>query len=388
MAGSRSSDVQIALVSTREEFASLREDWNALAAASAASSVFLTHEWFDAAWQWKGRDCGLHTLIARRAGRLVGVFPLVLAKQRSRAGTRRTLEFLTVPDTQLCDLIIAPGEQETLVEAFAAVLADMQAHWDVLDLAYLPQPSVAAAGLASAFRRRAHPLRIGPGGSNPYVDLQGSWEAYYGTRSRSLKKASNLAANRLKKAGTVRIARHEPSAMDAAGLGGLMNTLVNISARSWKRTTGNSLDNAGPQAFIRRLTELAAARGWLTVWTLELDGRPLAMEYQLVFEGNVHALRSDFDEATGEISPGSHLNRHLLEIMFDGRLTRYHMGPGESAYKLRWTEAAAPLERMTVYSRSARGRFAAFVDLRILPLLRALRATLRRAPAAESKRMA
>jgi CelD/BcsL family acetyltransferase involved in cellulose biosynthesis len=382
-----STQVVVARLTDWSTFASLRAEWNALAGECALPSVFLTHEWFDAAWQWKGRESTLHVLCARRAGKLVGALPLVRCARPSRSGTRRVLEFLTVPDTQLCDLLVLPGERAAVVEGLAEALAQSQREWDLLDLAYLPEGSATEAALVPSFGRRRHRVAVEDGGSNPYIDLDGAWDAYYSTRSRSLKKANNLAANRLGKAGEVAIDWHAPGAVAAAQVPGLVEKLVSISGRSWKRETGNSLDNPGPHAFIRQLSELAAQRNWLSVWTLGLNGDPVAMEYQLVFDGNVHALRSDFDASLGEISPGSHLNRQLMERLFAGRFKRYYMGPGENAYKLRWTDRSEPLHRATVYARTARGHLAAAVDLQLAPLVRRLRASVRHQDAApkESK---
>jgi CelD/BcsL family acetyltransferase involved in cellulose biosynthesis len=373
----RNEAVVVARLADWSAFEALRAEWNALAAECATPSVFLTHEWFDAAWQWKGRESSLYALCARKAGKLVGALPLVRSVRPSRSGNRRVLEFLTVPDTQLCDLLVLPGERRAVVERFASALAQSQREWDVLDLGYLPEGSVTQADLVPRFRERRHRVLVEDGGSNPYIDLDGAWDAYYATRSRSLKKANNLAANRLAKAGEVRIDWHEPGTVAAAQVPGLIETLVSISGRSWKRETGNSLDNPGPQAFIRQLSALATQRNWLSVWTLGLNGTPVAMEYQLVFDGNVHALRSDFDAALGEISPGSHLNRQLMERLFGGRFGRYYMGPGENAYKLRWTDRSEALHRATVYARTARGHLAAAVDLQLAPLVRRLRASAR-----------
>ena len=377
MVNPNSGDIVVARLTDWSAFASLRTEWNALASECARPSVFLTHEWFDAAWQWKGRDSSLCALCARRAGRLVGALPLVRSVRRSRSGSRRVMEFLSVPDTQLCDVLVLPADRDAVVESFASSLELSQRDWDVLDLGYLPEGSVAQTALMPSFHRRRHRVAVEDAGSNPYIDLQGEWEAYYSTRSRSLKKANNLAANRIGKAGEVRIDWHEPGIFTATQVPGIVDKLASISGRSWKRETGNSLDHPGPQAFIRQLSALAAQRNWLSVWTLGLNGTPVAMEYQLVFDGDVHALRSDFDAGLGEISPGSHLNRQLIERLFCGRFGRYYMGPGENAYKLRWTNQSEALHRATVYARTARGRLAGAVDLQLAPLARRVRAALR-----------
>jgi CelD/BcsL family acetyltransferase involved in cellulose biosynthesis len=372
-----SSEITVVRVTDWSAFAALRPEWNALAAECARPTVFLTHEWFDAAWQWKGPEAALCTLCARRAGKLIGVLPLVHSARGSRSGRRRIVEFIAVPDTQLCDVLVRPSDRSAVVESFVAALAKSESEWDVLELGYLPEGSVVQSALVPSLERRGHRAAIEAAGSNPYIDLRGAWDAYYSTRSRSLKKANNLAANRTGKAGEVRIDWLAPDACTAGDVAGIVDKLTSISGRSWKRETGNCLDRPGPQAFIRRLSELAAERRWLSVWTLDLSGLPVAMEYQLVFERNVHALRSDFDAAFGQSSPGSHLNRQLMERLFCGRFDRYYMGPGENAYKLRWTDRAEALRRASVYAGTTRGQLAAAVDLRLAPLARRVRAILR-----------
>jgi CelD/BcsL family acetyltransferase involved in cellulose biosynthesis len=149
---------------------------------------------------------------------------------------------------------------------------------------------------------------------------------------------------------------------------------VEVSQNSWKSETGTTLDQPGPGAFIRRLSKLASERGWLSIWMLTLDGRPMATEYQLVCEGNVHGLRSDFRRGSEEISPGSHLNRMLLEQLFGRGYRRYFMGPGNNAYKFRWAEDTDAQVAVTIYSRSIAGRIVSVWERRLRPWASALKA--------------
>ena len=381
--------VTLRWVESPEEFAALREGWNALVERSARRSVFLRHEWFDAAWQWAGASSELRVLCAYAGNDLIGVLPLVLQRAPAGAATARTLSFLTVPDTQLCDAIVADERSAEAVPALAEGVWAARGRWDVLRLPYLPAESVSTAPLRKALEAKALKAVVKPSAGNPYVSLDASWEAYYATRSRSLKKANNLAANRLKKAGEIRVERIRGGS-SAEDTERFLGVLIDISSRSWKTRTGNSLDNARPQAFIRRLSTLARENGWLSLWLLFLDGVPVAMEYQLVAGGDVFALRSDFDASREDISPGSHLSRVLLEQLFAEASGRYYMGPGENAYKYRWTEQVAPMCEMTVYSSSLAGRLLAAWELGLKPLARRVRDRVKpaqasgdRVPAAE-----
>lgn len=367
----------VRLVSSAAEFMALREQWNALAAASPGRCPFSSHEWFDAAWQWRQQTARLNLLCFFSGHRLAAVLPLVLQEATLRGLRVRELSFLTIPDTQACDLLVADADRASACAGFASELKLRRDEWDVMRLHYLPPGSVTGSTLRSALESCPFTTRAASAAGNPFIALDSSWEAYYATRSRRLKKSNNLVANRLHKAGEVRIDWLAPAASDGTGFESFVERAIAISASSWKTRTGNSLDNPGPQAFIRRLSEGAARRGWLSIWTLSLNGRPLAMEYQLVADGNVYALRSDFDAEFDAISPGTHLSGHLVRQLFDRGLRRYYMGPGNNAYKYRWSDEVEPVEALTVYGRSVTGRCLTVWETKLRPVAVKLRDRLR-----------
>ena len=368
------SNDRVQLISDPSVFRTLRDQWNALVEA-ADGAIFCRHEWFDAAWQWRSRDARLYLLCLFADHRLSAILPLVLNRARIHGIATRELGFLTVPDTQVCDVIVTDRYRVAASTALAAELRNRQSEWDVIRLNYLAPGSVAASTFREALGGLTTRSIAAPG--NPFIALDTNWEAYYATRSRRLKKANNLAANRLAKAGTVRIDWLQPDADSAPKLDAFVDRVIRISARSWKTRTGNSLDNPGPGAFIRRLSELSSRCGWLSIWILSVDDRPVAMEYQLVAKGKVYGLRSDFDAEFDAFSPGTCLNRHLTERLFGRGLHRYYMGPGNNAYKRRWAEHVEPIEELTIYGRSLRARCLARWEITVKPLGIKLRHRLR-----------
>ena len=70
-----SADMQVQLVTVPQQFSALRPEWNGL--SDAQRSVFLTHEWFDAAWQWRAVDSTLAVILVRHDNALLGALPLV-----------------------------------------------------------------------------------------------------------------------------------------------------------------------------------------------------------------------------------------------------------------------------------------------------------------------
>lgn len=368
----KSSDAQelrVATVTTDTEFAALKDSWNLLNRDRVPRSPFLSHDWCSAAFAWRCLDSDLHLQVARRAGRIVGILPLI----RIRDGRRlRRLELITVPDTHLADLIAAPSDYRNVADALASALA-MRSDWDTLQLGRLAPDGAAVTCFVPALVRHGFRVDTLNDGNNPFVALNGSWIDYYKSRSRRLKKAANNVANRIGKGGEVRVEWFRPSGYDEAQLGLAVETIIGISSRSWKGKTPYALDRPGPQSFIRRLSASACDHGWLSIWVLHVGDRPLAMEYQLIDDGYVHALRSDFDASCEELSPGSYLFRELLESLFGLGLRRYCMGPGDNPYKLRWTAEFEPLRRVIVYNRTLPGHIAWLRDAIAKPIARAVR---------------
>jgi CelD/BcsL family acetyltransferase involved in cellulose biosynthesis len=365
--------MQLRLITQLEELEALKPAWERLYRQCARRSVFLSHAWFDAAWQWCGMSQEMYVLCCERHGNLIGVLPLARYSNGRAVAPRQTLEFLAVPDTQRCDLLVADDDAAPVAAAFAGELVRRQADWDVLRLRALGDHTLAATTLAEALRVRGFICDVQVVTSNPWIALDTEWATFYGTRSRRLKKAANLAANRLARAGRLDVIWLGPDTGEAA-VAHALDAVIRISSKSWKTRTGNSLDNAGPQAFIRRLTQHAHRNGWLSIWMLTLDKVPVAMEYQLAADGEVYALRSDFDLSRGELSPGSYLSRCMLEGLFGRGLKRYYMGPGGNEYKYRWAESLEPVYTMSVYGRSFRGRALSAWERRLRPALRRMRA--------------
>lgn len=364
--------LSVSIVDTEQEFRGLAEGWNSLV-KNSGSSVFFRHEWVDAAWAWRKEDSSLFVLLAWKESDLIGILPLIRVHNREQFPRLRGFEFLAVPDTQACDLIVEPENCSVVVDTFCEELHNRRKEWDQLSFRYLSGTTSAINKIKAGLESRRHACNIKTQGPNLFVKLDSSWDAYYSTRTRSLKKANNLAANRLKKTGLIAIHWISRENSDEPTIQNALAQAIDISRRSWKQGTGNSLDQPGPKNFITTLTTHAARNGWLSLWLLSIDGKILAMEYQLLDAGNVYALRADFDAECEEISPGSHLMRTLLETLFGRGLQRYYMGPGENAYKTRWTEDSDMLYQMVVYGSTWRGKFARVWDETLKPFARSLR---------------
>ncbi|GMQ88818.1 MAG: hypothetical protein BMS9Abin09_0256 [Gammaproteobacteria bacterium] len=350
-------------------FHEFRALWNKLAAASSFDSVFVRHEWFDAVLSWH-EDPDIFIILVYRDERLIGIVPLQCLISQYRGFAFRTLTFLAVPDTQACGIIAADNDLPQVLNSALSMLADNR-DWDILDLRLIPHDNQLVGLLPGTCQRAGLRYILKVNSSNYRIDCSnGSWDGYYKTRSRRLKKGNNLIVNKLGKAieGIEMVHHRNISEHD---LEKILPRIISISAASWKRSTGLSLDNPAPKRFIKCLSRHAMQQGWFSAWELNLDGQPVAMEYQLCYGKRIFALRSDFRDDFERLSPGTYLNFRIIQSLFgdDSEVESYLMGPGDNPYKMRWATHTEDLYRATLYNRTLRGRAAALLETRIKPLL-------------------
>ena len=353
------------IVSSPAEFRALRDRWNELA---DQSSIFLGFDWCSAAWEWAKENAELFIVVVERDEEVVGILPLTRRIDRIAGLRAVVLEFLDVPDTQECDAILDNQWREEIAREICLCLM-RDSGWHVLRLHRLPPDSFVGSVLEKQMTASGLPSTETVNDKNLLFSLDGTWEEYYARRSRRLKKGNNLIANRLAK-------NFDETVVNCAHLSELneverqtvLHDLVSVSSRSWKgEETGTSFATTGPREFLEALSQSPMIRQVL-VWRLFLDGECVATEFQLVGDATVYALRSDFDSAYQQDSPGTYLNKEILQRLFETEYHEYRMGPGSNTYKLRWSEDEVVLSELRAYSKGMYGKWIRLQETILRPL--------------------
>jgi CelD/BcsL family acetyltransferase involved in cellulose biosynthesis len=358
-------------VTTLDAYEALAPAWNKLVSEGGQRSPFLTHEWFSCCWRAVGPERRPEILVVEDSGMPVAFVPLVRRRERLRGLPVRTLGFLTAPDTPVADIVGSPMPG---VLGWIFDYLRCRRDWDVLRLEKLAANSPTLDALEQGTFRGFQWRRAGVLAS-PYLALTGGWESFYAAKSPRFKKTLRNNQNRLKRMGQVAVEEHR--SVDSTSP--LFAEIVELTARSWKGERRLAIATMPRmREFFTELTQRASARGWLAVWILRLDGRPIAMEYHIVAGGVAHALRADFDLAFEELSPGSALNHAIAQALFArGDLHEYDMGPGLNPYKLRWATGLRETVTLTAFRPAAYGRVLATLERVIVPAARSVVGALR-----------
>ena len=82
--------------------------------------------------------------------------------------------------------------------------------------------------------------------------------------------------------------------------------------------------------------------GQLQFYWLELDGQPVAAEYQLVGNGVLYAYQAGVDPAAMEHQPGNLINLAILRQAIDGGYRAFDFLRGDEPYKARFGAQPRP----------------------------------------------
>ena len=171
--------------------------------------------------------------------------------------------------------------------------------------------------------------------------------------------------NRLQRAGEIRIDWHAPGMAGAATVDNIVEQVTSISATSWKVETGNSLDKPDPSVHQAALG-LATDRQWLSIWLLSLDGRPAAMEYQLIADSDVFAC------ARISIPHSKSFTRIVSQPLHAGASLRPRASPllhgsREQRVQTSLDRAGRAGHEISVYGRTLTGRALAAWEIAVKP---------------------
>jgi CelD/BcsL family acetyltransferase involved in cellulose biosynthesis len=324
-------------VERHTDIAEIAPEWDELA-DRARAAPFLRPGWVAA---WLDAFGGTPTLLAvRERGELKAVLPLV----RGRA----LVELPANGHTPLAGPV-ADGAA-AVAELARALLAAPPARTDLRALADHDPLLAAVRGEA---RENRHPTIERVTDRQPYVDLTGSFEDYAAGLPRKHRKEIGRMQRRLGEEGAVTF----EFADGTDGLDPLLEEGFAIEGSGWKDENGTAIQAAGEtRRFYTEVARWAAARGWLRLAFLRLDGRPLAFDLCLDDGRAFYVLKGGYDVEYRRFGPGTLLTHESLRLAFTRGLDSYEFLGSDDPYKLNWTETSHDRVRLQVFSRSVGGR--------------------------------
>ena len=355
------------VVTDADELRALEPEWTAL--AERRGNPFVSPDWF---WAWL-RTCGRRDrpfvpILETENGRLRGIVPLVASGPR-RLGV---LHFAGAAFGDYFHPAAAPGEDETeTAAAAAAALAARRREWGILVADYVDRESgwfeqLVHDGSATLAATRYHDR------PSVYrsVALSGlDWDAYLATRSINMRGQVRRKLRALERDHAVAFRETTSSAT----LRRDMETLFDLHRQRWATDRSTVFSTPAARDFHLQFAEAALARNWLRLWTLEVDGAPVAAWYGWRLGDRYLYYQAGFDPAWSRYSPGFLLLAHTVRAAIEEGAPTYDMLLGDEPFKSRFADVERTAETLVLTRAIHPARALVAADA-------ALRRTARRLP--------
>jgi CelD/BcsL family acetyltransferase involved in cellulose biosynthesis len=306
-------------------FEGAQAEWNELAERSG--SIFATWEFATAWWRHFGAGSELALLRCTRSDGPFAILPLC----RSRRGPLSLLRFIGYGPGDMLGPVCDPADREAAATGLRDGLAEgVAAPWHVLLAERLPVGALGPALGGKELQREA----------SPELEIAGrSWEEYRSSWSRNMKEKLRRNTRKLEK-------QHELSfrlCEDPDRLEDDLDTLIRLHRARWGEGEG-AFQREVVVAFHHDFAAAALRRGWLRLWTMEVDGQPAAAWYGYRFGGTESFYQSGRDPGFDRFSIGFLMLMRTVQAAFEDGLDRYAFLRGDEPYKDRLAETDPGLE--------------------------------------------
>lgn len=332
-----SDSVVLELVTTRAGFDALEADWNALfERAGRSTQIFQTFNWN---WHWANHYLGsepggiagveLSIVVARRAGRLIMVWPLVAERVRGI----RQIFWMGEPVSQYGDVVIddIPDRLDVLRAGFEYLTK--HACGDVLRLRRVRADALVAPLLAE----------IGALASNtqtaPFLDLASAknfadYEQRYSPRWRRNRRR---LMRRFEEQGEARFERlHGGKRARELAIKAIDLKSVWLADRG---LVSHAISDARMSRFFADAAEAAVRDTGCVVSILSSNGEPAALDVSFACKGRLAMHVIVFNLKYEKAGAGALLTEQCIKDAFEeGIGTLDMMAPGDN-YKLDWSDA-------------------------------------------------
>jgi CelD/BcsL family acetyltransferase involved in cellulose biosynthesis len=326
--------------------------WQSLLAQTRGASFFQSLPWLQSYWKHFGQGQKLRLLLVRNAAETIGIVPLAVEAEATRAGTVRTLTY-PLHDWSTFYGPLGANASGTLAAAMRHI-AGTRRDWDLLDLRWVDKPAVdrgrtPMALLAAGLAYREHVWK-----ETALVDLSGTWEEYLATRSLKFRGNVRRLERRFLELKGASYERYRPlgsASGDDDPRWDLYDACLDLAERSWQGSSkdGTTLSHPKVRDFLRETHVLAAKAGALDMNLLRHGRRPVAFGYGYHYQGCVTGLRMGYDPNHAKLGLGQVITAFTLRDSFERGDVLFDLGPGSFETKLPWLTRVAASYRYTHY---------------------------------------
>lgn len=354
----------IQVVDNLQEFEKLRGVWDDLAANNDSYFPFLCFDWFKI-WlaNFLNRE-QLLILLLYYEGTIVAIAPFLIKTVR--------LQGLSVKAIDLIGNIYSPfryflfhaknkGNMEHHLSLIILFLRKNRRDWDLMMLNGIPEENGCFEVVKSAIRKTAVRYREVPCYGDWYLDdIEYTADQYFMNLPNKVRKDILYCKRRLQNMGSLNF----KLIIDRESVDYYMNLYYEVYSRSWQQKEG-----IGPN-FHRDLAHIASEKNWLRLGFLMFNDYPIASQFWISSHKSAFILKTIYDQDYKKYSPGKVLTMEMIRhVISSDNVKTIDYIHGDEPYKQDWTPKRRERKGLTMYNNTIKGRYLAFLNKGVLPIL-------------------
>ena len=323
----------------------LSVEWRKLCAEGRCAQPFFQPEWIAAYLRAFAADQTLIVFTVRRQGRLRAVLPLITEFTTLHGVPVRKLRSPSNVYSCRFDLVVNAGDESEVVNALWQALRQKN-NWDVIELLDVPEGGAAEKllRLAAAEGHQGGQWEQPPGA---YLTLPESGrieETLSTLTSSKLRKSLRYYRRNLEKQGTLQFRNIVIDDQQ------MRERFYQLESAGWKGSAGTAIASAAQtRQFYDEVARTAASSSYYTLYSLELNENPIAMQFGLTYGGCFHLLKPAYDENFREYSPGHLLTYEVLSDLIAHGGREYDFMSPTSEWKSRWANAVRAQSHIYIF---------------------------------------
>lgn len=342
------------IVQDPDAFRDLRERWDALNAAGAFPSLFMTWEWQFNWWRTFGGKPFI--ILIREGNEDVAILPFIAEEKYLFT----QLNPIGSPHSDYLGFLIRKGEEKRTGRYFFKSFLPENPRIGVVvfdsvnERSPLTQwfddagPAFPAEGAVHS-RRSAFPglglnfFRRGSGFRKvfmsksvcPYLPLPGSFDACMANLTRKTRYFIGRKARRIEKDFAVNV-----GVVQSRGeLGERMEQFFEQHQAIWTaRGRPGAFHDDAFRNFHRKQSKRLFDSGHLKLFYMDLDGKPVASYYLFQYNRDLLFYLSGFDPAFARYSPGAVLLGRIIRDAIENNCREFDFMRGSTPYKFKWSD--------------------------------------------------
>lgn len=347
--------MDVVWVSRWDELVGLAQHWDTL----ARGVPFRSWSWLGAWWRHYGLndDVGrqLFTLaVYDRGNELVGLAPWFVEATARHGNVVRFLGSGDVCSDYL-SILSLPGREDDVAAALVDWLCRNQTGtpWKLLMLGGIDAGDRVTCQFIEQMTARGALPCSQPGPNCWRIELPPTWDDYLARLSKSHRKQLRRLERRLLCTGRA-VMRVSSTTTE---LDRDLAALADLHERR-RQEQGEACRFADERfaQFHQEAARQLLACGLLRLAVIDLDGRPVAAEYQVLSRDVVYAYQSGIDPAALDFEPGKLAMLATLRRAIDEGYRVFDLLRGDEPYKAHWRARPRPSMQVTIWSPYSSGR--------------------------------